>query len=117
MNNANGLLNGGLDAITTTYIDSLYFDVRRMQFELAGNKVYLSDLQAYRVKVVAAQSMADLDAIGPMPEQPLFWYDMHPNGMTKMSNDYWFCRQARKAGYDIWCDSTIELGHIGDYNY
>lgn len=28
--------------------------------------------------------------------------------------DVAFCWRARQCGYDIWCDSSIELGHVGN---
>lgn len=34
-----------------------------------------------------------------------------------MSEDWYFCEKARKLGFDIWCDTTIKLGHIGPYVY
>ena len=30
-----------------------------------------------------------------------------------MGEDVSFCWKARQCGYDIWCDSDIELGHVG----
>ena len=30
-----------------------------------------------------------------------------------MGEDVSFCWKARQCGYDIWCDSSIELGHVG----
>ena len=50
-------------------------------------------------------------------KQPHFWYKIFDNGMVEMSNDWWFCEKARETGYEIWCDPTIEVGHIGDYEY
>lgn len=29
--------------------------------------------------------------------------------------DVAFCWRARQCGYDIWCDSDIELGHVGSF--
>lgn len=29
--------------------------------------------------------------------------------------DVAFCWRARQCGYDIWCDSDIELGHVGNF--
>lgn len=60
--------------------------------------------------------LIDLSII-PKLKTPLFWYKVHDIGMVEMSNDWWFCERAREAGYDIWCDPTIKLGHIGDYEY
>lgn len=31
-----------------------------------------------------------------------------------MGEDVSFCWKARRCGYDIWCDSDIELGHVGN---
>ena len=50
-------------------------------------------------------------------DQPHFGYKWFENGMVQMSNDWFFCEKARKAGYDIWADSSLKLGHIGEYAY
>ncbi len=34
-----------------------------------------------------------------------------------IGEDVWFCRSARDAGYDVWCDPTINVFHIGDFAY
>lgn len=40
------------------------------------------------------------------------------NGKTElMTEDVYFCINARQAGYDIWCDPTIDIGHLGQYTY
>jgi len=31
--------------------------------------------------------------------------------------DLYFCNQAIKAGLEVWCDPTIPVKHIGDYEY
>lgn len=49
--------------------------------------------------------------------RPWFSTIVHPFGWTEMGEDSWFCREAEKSGYDIWCDPTIEIGHIGDFIY
>lgn len=49
--------------------------------------------------------------------QPHFGYKWFDNGMVKMSNDWFFCEKAREAGYDIWCDSSLPVKHIGSYAY
>lgn len=47
--------------------------------------------------------------------RPWFAYEFGPNpGRTRdISEDSWFCRQARGAGLDIWQDPSLGLGHIG----
>ena len=34
--------------------------------------------------------------------------------MYGFGEDVAFCWRARQCGYDIWCDSSIELGHVGN---
>jgi len=50
-------------------------------------------------------------------EQPYFQFTTYPNGMTLDGEDAWFCKQARKAGLNIYCDPTLSIGHLGDYLY
>ena len=35
------------------------------------------------------------------------------NPIANMGEDLSFCWRARQCGYDIWCDSSIVLGHVG----
>lgn len=50
-------------------------------------------------------------------ETPWFFYSALPNGRIDYGDDVWFCEQAHKAGYDVWCDPTIDIRHIGDFAY
>ena len=50
-------------------------------------------------------------------ETPWFHMPATEYGSTAMGHDVFFCQQARKAGYEIWCDPTLSIGHIGDYRY
>ena len=47
--------------------------------------------------------------------RPWFNFETYESGLTKTSEDSWFCQQLKKAELDIWCDATIKVGHIGDY--
>jgi len=33
------------------------------------------------------------------------------------SEDWAFCRRAKKLGFEVWCDPTIRIGHVGKYIY
>ncbi len=50
-------------------------------------------------------------------KKPLFWYKVLEIGAIAMSNDWWFCENAREAGFEVWCDPTIKVQHIGNYAY
>ena len=49
--------------------------------------------------------------------RPWFKFETHENGCTIRGEDAWFCKQARVKDYKIWCDTTIKIGHIGDFTY
>lgn len=46
---------------------------------------------------------------------PWFFWEVDEIGQTITGEDFWFCRKAREAGFKIWVDLTIKVGHIGDY--
>ncbi len=50
-------------------------------------------------------------------DMPWFEFTWSEAGFVLVGEDIWFCRQAKKKGIDVWCDPTIEVGHIGDYVY
>lgn len=45
-----------------------------------------------------------------------FWRVGVKNGRY-LSEDWWFCQDARDAGYDVFVDTKITLGHIGLTSY
>lgn len=52
------------------------------------------------------------EALKKIPRPWFFFRDnTHPKGM--IGEDVWFCDAARKAGFDVWCDPTIHIDHIG----
>lgn len=45
---------------------------------------------------------------------PFFGYEWYDNGMVKVSTDWVFCKKAREAGFEIWCE-PLKLGHLGNF--
>lgn len=50
-------------------------------------------------------------------ERPWFANENYDTGMTKVGEDYYFCNKVLNAGFDIWCDPTLKINHIGNYLY
>ena len=50
-------------------------------------------------------------------ERPWFQFQSHESGKVLVGEDAWFCKQAREKGIGVWCDPTVPVGHIGDYEY
>ena len=49
--------------------------------------------------------------------EPWFIFERTETGEITVSDDVHFCRKAREYGFEVFCDPTIKLGHIGYYNY
>jgi len=61
-------------------------------------------------KLITTQALAHIP-------RPWFALDFDKDGMLSVSDDAWFCQQARKVGIQTFCDPTIEAKHIGEYEY
>ena len=48
-------------------------------------------------------------------EFPYFFTDYE--GREVVGEDVYFCKKAKEAGYEVWCDGNIKLGHVGSYIY
>jgi hypothetical protein len=50
---------------------------------------------------------------------PKPWFTTRIEGEKILGEDYYFCEQAAKAGFEIWCDGNLsrEVGHIGQKIY
>jgi hypothetical protein len=44
--------------------------------------------------------------------QPFWVEDEHAGGWNYLSEDWAFCERARQAGFKVWVDPSIKLGHI-----
>lgn len=49
--------------------------------------------------------------------KPWFFWHYHEDDRLALGEDYWFCLKAQEAGYEVWCDLSVKVGHIGDYVY
>lgn len=75
----------------------------------AGTGILLINLDVFRNPKLGAPS-----EIHPQGN-PWFNFGRGKNGELTMGEDVWFCNVARDAGYDIWIDPTIRVGHVGEY--
>src|SRR3990167_10149358 len=82
-----------------------------------GVKIYEPKSDMFECYAVSTGFMLiKMDVFKKIPT-PWFAYEFDEKGDMKTGSDIWFCKQARKAGYKIYCDPTIQVGHIGDYVY
>lgn len=45
---------------------------------------------------------------------PFFSFKSDINGVTVQGEDWSFCKKVKDKGYKIFCDPTIQVGHIGE---
>ena len=50
----------------------------------------------------------------PQPWFALTWNEM---GCLSKTDDVWFCEQAQSVGIETWCDPTLGVVHVGDFQY
>lgn len=50
-------------------------------------------------------------------KMPYFDTEEYDTGMAKVSEDNWFCYRAREQGFEVWCDNSLFIQHIGDFKY
>lgn len=66
--------------------------------------------------VATGLMLVKADVFSNIP-QPWFFFESEENGDMKTGEDVWFCKQLFKKGIDVWCDPTIQAGHVGTYIY
>lgn len=43
------------------------------------------------------------------------YFDFNDEELGEVGEDVYFCLKAKRKGYNIWCDPTMDIGHIGEY--
>lgn len=86
-------------------LENLWLDsMPKEAFNLAGDP-------PKRITVPTGMMLIKLDAVRQKMTPPYFTCE---NGIGE---DVFFCKKALQSGLDIWCDPTIEVGHIGEAIY
>lgn len=49
--------------------------------------------------------------------RPWFMFEYYDTGRVKLGEDWYFCREAKKAGFKIFSDPTPKVGHLGEIIY
>ena len=104
-------------------------EYNKRQFPLTGVYEPLdekSETELYKAKHVGTGflliDLSIFEKLGIPKEEggrrtPWFSFGRDSQGALAMGEDVWFCNVARDAGYDVWIDPTIKIGHLGEYCY
>ncbi len=60
--------------------------------------------------------LIDIASIKNIPHP---WFDLtyFDDGSLRLGEDIYFCKKAQEHGLEVWCDPTIQIGHIGTFTY
>jgi hypothetical protein len=50
-------------------------------------------------------------------EKPWFQFGRDEHAELVYGEDTWLCHQAIQAGFEVWCDPTVSVKHVGDHFY
>lgn len=76
-----------------------------------------SETQLYKARVIGGGcTLIKLDIFDKLAK-PWFNFGRDASGKVVIGEDTWFARTAMDAGYDVWIDPTLKVGHIGTYIY
>lgn len=99
-------------------------EYNKRTFPLKSVTAYLPDEKKsenapFRVGVAGTGVMLIKLALFSDPKMDKNWFSFGRNaeGEHVMGEDGWFCNTARAAGYDVWVDPTIKVGHLGEYAF
>lgn len=95
-------------------------EYNKREFPLKGVQEALeerSDTAIYKAKHVGTgMLLIDLTVFAKL-QGSWFNFGRDSQGALVLGEDVWFCNTARDAGYDVWVDPTIKMGHAGEYIY
>lgn len=78
-----------------------------------------SETEPFKVGIAGTGVMLIKLALFDDPKLDKNWFSFGRNaaGENVIGEDGWFCNTARDAGYDVWVDPTIRVGHLGEYAF
>jgi hypothetical protein len=92
----------------------------KREFPLKGVQEALdepSETELYRAKHVGTGMLLIDLTVFPKLKGAWFNFGRDSQGALALGEDVWFCNTARDAGFDVWIDPTIKMGHEGTYLY
>lgn len=66
--------------------------------------------------VGAGIMLIDMKVFG-IVSSPYFNFTYDKNGQVIHGEDGSFCRKVQEAGMDVWCDGSLSVGHLGEYEF
>ena len=97
-----------------------------MAFDLEGDRIPLVEAEPgdwrlpqpglFKLSAIGCGVMLIKLPIFEKLERPFFQVLIEGDDLI-ISEDVWFCERVRRAGFDVWCDPTIKVHHMGEAAY
>jgi len=86
------------------------------------NGEYFSDpkklpTELFKCDVIATGLLLIKLSVFDKLEKPWFQFGRKDDGELNYGEDTYFCRRAIEAGFDIWCDPTLTVRHLGVFPF
>lgn len=81
----------------------------------------LSDMsdktKLYRCNAIGTGFMLIKLSVFDKIAKPWFNFARNENAEMVYGEDAWLCKQAIEAGIEVWADGSLNIGHLGEYEY
>lgn len=66
--------------------------------------------------VPTGSMLIDIPTVQKLPRP---WFDLtyFEDGSLNLGEDIYFCQKLIEHGVEVWCDPTVQIGHIGTFTY
>lgn len=71
----------------------------------------------YRCQALGTGFMLIKMSVFDKIEKPWFNFGRNSEAELVYGEDTFFCQQVIKAGLEVWCDGSLNIGHLGEFEY
>ena len=82
-----------------------------------GRQMTMEEVPKELFKAYATGAGCMLIKTSVFDKTPRPWFSHDRSKDIIEGEDVWFCKQAKKAGFDVWVDPNIPIEHTGNFNY
>jgi len=106
-----------LDRLVAREKDIVGADYNKKLLPLEGTVIGAEEGDFVKCEGIATGFLLIKTEVFKKLKHPWFFYEADEQGNCITGDDMWFCKIAREAGFDVWCDRTVKVFHLGDYYY
>lgn len=95
-----------------------YFDFNgEWTAKLEGSTLGIIPTELFKTAAVGGGMMLVKMSVFEKLKRPYFTMEQDEEGNRSMTEDCGFLLQAQKAGFEVWCDPSLGIKHLGEYEF